>query len=282
MVLRVLPQPEPGHRSEIHLQPESRHWFLEVGNAGTSYQAELGYYRANDQWVSVSTSAPAMTPPDRISEIRTLELASGPAGLAPRLPSNPLDAGIIPPRVEWIPALDEEPARARQQATACSMGGGLKPVEGDVPEWTVAQEKAFERLTTHSVRTRWVSSLEISESIRREIEREISSSQFGGEWPIEAPQGISSPLGGESPQVKAFWFNVNAELIIYGATQPDARVTIGGQPVELRPDGTFTCRLALPDGEYELEVAARSVRDDLGRAQLKFSRSSRYDETTEA
>jgi len=83
-----------------------------------------------------------------------------------------------------------------------------------------------------------------SESIRREIEREISSAQFGGEWPLEAPQGISSPLGEESPQVKAFWFNVNAELIIYGATQPDARVTIGGQPVELRPVDLIAGRVA--------------------------------------
>jgi len=85
-------------------------------------------------------------------------------------------------------------------------------------------------------------------------------------------------MGGPPPQVKAFWFNVNAELIIYGATQPDATLTIGGQPVQLRPDGTFSCRIALPDGEYEVEVAATSVENDSRRAQLKFSRRSRYDE----
>ena len=123
-----------------------------------------------------------------------------------------------------------------------------------------------------------MSSFEITESIRREIEREIASAQFGRPWVQEANL-VSSPMGGPAPEVKAFWFNVNAELTIYGATQADATLTIGGQPIQLRPDGTFSCRLALPDGEYEVEVAATSVENDSRRAQLTFSRRSRFDET---
>ena len=32
---------------------------------------------------------------------------------------------------------------------------------------------------------------------------------------------------------KAFWLQVHTELILYGATEPDATVTVQGQPVKL-------------------------------------------------
>jgi hypothetical protein len=87
---------------------------------------------------------------------------------------------------------------------------------------------------------------------------------------------FSSPAGGESAS-RSFWFNVNAELIIYGATEPDARVTLGGRPIQLRPDGTFSFRFALPDGEYELPAVAVSADEvEERRAGLAFSRSTIY------
>jgi hypothetical protein len=57
---------------------------------------------------------------------------------------------------------------------------------------------------------------------------------------------------------RGFWLLVATELIIYGATEPDARVTVAGEPVALREDGTFTMRFALPDGRIELPVRAES------------------------
>ena len=46
---------------------------------------------------------------------------------------------------------------------------------------------------------------------------------------------------------RQFWFQLDAELIVYGATEPTAKVTLQGEPVKLRPDGTFTMRFSLPD-----------------------------------
>jgi hypothetical protein len=87
---------------------------------------------------------------------------------------------------------------------------------------------------------------------------------------------ISSPFGGAAKR-KGFWFNVNAELIIYGATEPDAAVTIGGRKIQLRKDGTFSFRFALPDGNYDLPVQATSAdHSDSRRAELKFSRATQY------
>ncbi len=57
---------------------------------------------------------------------------------------------------------------------------------------------------------------------------------------------------------RALPFEVDAELIIYGSTVPGATVMLGGEPVKLRPDGSFTIRLALPDKRQVFPVIAQS------------------------
>ena len=76
-------------------------------------------------------------------------------------------------------------------------------------------------------------------------------------------------------KAKGFWFNVNAELIIYGATEPDAKVTLGGHEIKLRPDGSFSYRFALPDGNYDLPAVAVSADGD-GRARGEFEIQPRH------
>lgn len=60
-------------------------------------------------------------------------------------------------------------------------------------------------------------------------------------------------------QQRQFWFQLDAELIVYGATEPDARVTLQGEPVRLRPDGTFTMRFSLPDSRQIIPAVAVSA-----------------------
>jgi hypothetical protein len=57
---------------------------------------------------------------------------------------------------------------------------------------------------------------------------------------------------------RSFWFQLDAELIVYGATEPNARVTLQGEPVKLRPDGTFTMRFSLPDSRQIIPAVATS------------------------
>ena len=74
-------------------------------------------------------------------------------------------------------------------------------------------------------------------------------------------ESVSSFGSGElMPEQKErrFRLRVATELILYGATEPDAKVTIQGKPVKLRRDGTFTARFALPDGTIEIPVTAVS------------------------
>ena len=55
-----------------------------------------------------------------------------------------------------------------------------------------------------------------------------------------------------------FQFQVDAEMILYGSTKADARVTVGGEPIKVRPDGSFTLRLAMPDKRQVIPVVAAS------------------------
>ena len=48
-------------------------------------------------------------------------------------------------------------------------------------------------------------------------------------------------------------------MIVYGATEPNARVTLQGEPVKLRSDGTFTMRFSLPDSRQIIPAVAASA-----------------------
>jgi hypothetical protein len=68
---------------------------------------------------------------------------------------------------------------------------------------------------------------------------------------------VSSPA--KKVLEKKFWLTVNTELIVYGATEPDAKVTVQNRPIQLRPDGTFSLRFTLPDGKQVIPVKAVSA-----------------------
>ena len=56
-----------------------------------------------------------------------------------------------------------------------------------------------------------------------------------------------------------FRFDVDAEMILFGSTKAGAHVTLSGEPVKLREDGTFTVRLSMPDKRQVLPVVASSA-----------------------
>lgn len=57
----------------------------------------------------------------------------------------------------------------------------------------------------------------------------------------------------------AFSFEVDAELIVFGVTEPDAHVTLQGDPVRVRPDGSFTVRFSMPNCRQVIPAVASSA-----------------------
>jgi hypothetical protein len=53
-------------------------------------------------------------------------------------------------------------------------------------------------------------------------------------------------------------FKVDADVIIYGQVKTGSYITLAGEPVKLRPDGTFTVRMSMPDQRQILPVVAQS------------------------
>lgn len=68
----------------------------------------------------------------------------------------------------------------------------------------------------------------------------------------------SLSTGGLGLPGRGFHFELDAELIVYGTTEPNAKVCLQGEPVQLRPDGTFTVRFSLPDARQIIPATAAS------------------------
>lgn len=317
MVVRVYVEtPGSRPSAEVPVHPESRHWFVHVEKANTRYVAELGYYSAAEKWKVVATSAATLTPPEAVSTETAAEFGTIPfevpmgkllslvkeavhenAPLAQALQELRADGHMKLPEI----ALSQpEPSSPTGQTSASSpqpeASAPAKPRRRSATtawkpsEWTPAQERALaEVVSMDHVRRVWMGSLEITELIRRQLSQEqfpqnvvelgavIPGAPTSPTGAIGAVGEITSPSGKPAQLEKGFWFNVNAELIVYGATEPDATVSIGGRKIKLRPDGSFSYRFALPDGNYEMPVVAVSADQTDGRAaELKFSRDTQY------
>ncbi|MEH2116040.1 DUF4912 domain-containing protein [Nostoc sp.] len=74
---------------------------------------------------------------------------------------------------------------------------------------------------------------------------------------------------------RKFWLIADAELIVYGATEPDATVTIGGRPIKLNPDGTFRFQMSFQDGLIDYPILAVAADGEQTRSiQMKFNRET--------
>lgn len=80
--------------------------------------------------------------------------------------------------------------------------------------------------------------------------------------------------GGESFGLtqREFFMHVNAEVIFYGGTHPEAKVTVAGQPIQLQPDGSFSYHFIFPDRDFEIPIVAVSPDGKETRSAVLFFR----------
>ncbi len=119
-------------------------------------------------------------------------------------------------------------------------------------------EKIFAASGGHDMQA---SSEELRALLEKRLLEEISSGAVSsiGSWAIR-----------EEQRERGFRLWVATELILYGATEPDAHVTIQGKEVKLRGDGTFSLRFALPNGRIDIPVTAVSA-DELEERTIDTS-----------
>jgi uncharacterized protein len=101
-----------------------------------------------------------------------------------------------------------------------------------------------------------------------------------GMWAMPTTSGLNMSgvgLGASMPPVRPrqFWLIADAELIVYGATEPDATVYIDGEPIELSPDGTFRFQMSFQDGQLRFPILAVAADGDQTRAvRMEFERQT--------
>ncbi|SDU23051.1 hypothetical protein SAMN05444156_2741 [Verrucomicrobium sp. GAS474] len=255
---------ENGNRvQQIEIGPWAKHWYLHTHNPGATYYAELGFFR-DGKFEVVSRSGKTKTPRDTVSPNTKGRFVTLPFHIPFRNLLEMIRAHMNPGEelVETLGRLQEE--------------GFTFPFEVFENEADPG-DGVYDYLGDEIHRTHRVGSHDITEVLRRRMEQNRSTSS--GQWPIVGPMPSShtTPLGSSFGAPRNFFMHVNAELIIYGGTDPKAKVRIDGRNIALKEDGTFTFHFNLPDGQFHIPIEAVSP-DGVERrsALLSFLRLSEF------
>ncbi|MEB3158180.1 MAG: DUF4912 domain-containing protein [Synechococcus sp.] len=140
-------------------------------------------------------------------------------------------------------------------------------------------ERLYQTATTH-FRSRRVGSEVLHEQEGMGLDQRGLSDSGAGLW---ASGRNESGLGGVAPRQRSFWLIADAELIVYGATDPSARLTIGGEDVPLSSDGTFRIQVPFRDGKQLYPIEATAADGEQKRnITLNFERVTPEDNTNPA
>jgi uncharacterized protein len=221
----------PHTLQQFDCEEMARSWYLPVSVSDRDYVAEIGYLTRDGRWLMLARSAPARIPPV--------------------YPSDWFDDQFV--TVNWDDDLRDQTVLTLAAPTQPSFPRVENPLYEEI--FDLAQSTEAQRIAGS-----------LYSSMQMVPEQSISSYVFPsgvGLWalPTSSMSGIGMSGIGFSASMplirpRKFWLVADAELIVYGATEPDARVTIGGRQIELNPDGTFRFQMSFQDGLIDYPIVA--------------------------
>jgi hypothetical protein len=241
----------------------AREWYLPIPVSDRDYIIDVGYRTADGGWLVLARSArvhiPPVYPSDWIEDVFiTVDFEEDLRGktfyeLVPpskKLPTATSNAGGGNPIYEEIFGMAES---AEAQRVAGSIFGSMQHVPGSAAPEQVLSSYIFPSGV--------------------------------GMWAIPSVSGLTmsgvgmSGVGFSASAVpvrpRKFWLVADAELIVYGATEPDATVTIGGRPIKLNSDGTFRFQMSFQDGVIDYPILAVAADGEQTRSiHMKFERET--------
>jgi hypothetical protein len=241
--------PGEGRVQQIHIWDTHKNWYLQVNRPDTNFVSQLGYYRPDGGFEVLARSGEVRTPRDTLS------------------PNTDAKFVTIPFHISFRELFDMVAAQAQPGEELADVLARLQrsdyelPFQARVPRDLTVEEsdELLEYLGDEEVRRRMVGSFEITEILKKRFETMLSSGQWAssaGAWVTS----LSSPFGASfGARERGFHMHVNAELIIYGGTEPNARVRIDGQDISLTKDGTFSYHFVFPDGQFHIPIEAASA-----------------------
>ena len=234
----------PHTLQEVPVDSHSTEWYLPVPLCDRDYRVELGY-RISNSWMSLAFSSVARVPALHPSE-------------------QILDQFV--------------PFSLEQSAPVAAPTPVAPPAE---PSDSGLHERLYQSATVH-FRRRRVGSEEFQEAGDSTSDSDLyglSDSGIG----LWASGRNESGLGGVAPRQRSFWLVADAELIVYGATDPSARLTIGGEDVPLSTDGTFRIQVPFRDGDQVYAIEATAADGEQKRnITLNFQRRTPEDNSNPA
>ncbi len=228
----------PHSIQEYPIDEMAREWYLPIPVSDRSYTIDIGYRCGDGRWLvlarSASVSIPPVYPSDWIEDIFI---------------TVPWEEELVGKTfVELVPPSHKAAASGGSAAT------------GD-------QNEIYDRIFGMADS---VESLRIAGSLYGSMQQSpiesLSSFVFpsgAGMWALPTASGVNMSgvgMSGAGMEVgerqRQFWLIADAELIVYGATEPDATVTIGGRQIKLNPDGTFRFQMSFQDGNIDYPIVA--------------------------
>lgn len=232
-------------QTQLEVQPQAgvSQWQLPLPLTGRLYRAELGLRGlADGPWISLAVSAP-------------LWLAE---------PDEPA-----------LVAAAQPPAAVGQLETP----GGWTP-----PPLAVLHERLYQAAMAPR-RRRAGASEELQEHHHDRAALAgaggpgFSASAAGPDLPGPWASGLwasglsASGEGAAAPRQRRFWLVADAELIVYGATEPSASLRIGEESVPLTADGQFSRQVPFRDGDQQWPIEAVAADGEQRRGiTLSFQR----------
>jgi len=149
-----------------------------------------------------------------------------------------------------------------------SLEGVIGAISQPVGGGGVEHERLYQLASAGSLRSRRIGSEVLHEHDFNQDQAGLLNASGAGLW----ASGRSESGSGYVRQ-RSFWLVADAELIVYGATEPSASLFIGDQQIPLEADGTFRVQVPFRDGEqlYPIRAVAgdgeqqRSIRMDFQR-----------------
>ena len=134
----------------------------------------------------------------------------------------------------------------------------------------VEHERIYQLATAPALRSRRVGSEVLHEGDQTSASTEAGAFSDSG---VGIWASGRSESGSGLVQPRSFWLVADAELIVYGATEPTAQLSIGDQQIPLEGDGTFRVHVPFRDGEQLYPIRAVAADGEQERAiRLEFER----------
>jgi len=232
----------------------ARDWYLAIPVSDRDYLVEIGYLTADGRWLMLARSTPVRIPPtypsdwaeDQFVTIDWQEDLRGKTFLELVPPSRQTDGeAVVNPIYDQL--FDIAQSAEEQRVTGSLFGSMQQVPQQSVSSFVFAPGARMSALPTVSG---------------------IGMSGIG-------MSGIGMSASVPPIRPRNFWLIADAELIVYGATEPDAKVTIDGNPIQLNPDGTFRFQLSFQDGVIRYPIIAVAADGEQMRSiHMKFTRET--------